>query len=71
MKLIFQTRQAVDIANHQIALDMGCDENTPYWFDVTEEVDGSYSIPCPRNPQTCSLQPKIQARHIALNQSYM
>ena len=47
MKLIFQTRQAVDIANHQIALDMGCDENTPYWFDVTEEVDGSYSIPCP------------------------
>ena len=49
MKLIFQTRQAVDTANHQIALDMGCDENTPYWFDVTEEVDGSYSLPCPDN----------------------
>ena len=49
MKLIFQTSQAVDAANRQIALDMGCDENTPYWYDVTEEVDGRYSIPCPDN----------------------
>ena len=49
MKLIFQTRQAVDTANHQIALDMGCDENTPYWFDVTEELNGRYSLPCPDN----------------------
>ena len=49
MKLIFPTQELADIANRQIALDMGCDENTPYWFDVTEEVDGSYSIPCPNN----------------------
>ena len=49
MKLIFSTRQAVDIANRQIALDMGCDENTIYWYEVTEEVDGRYSIPCPDN----------------------
>ncbi len=49
MKLIFPTRVAADMANRQIALDMGCDENTPYWFDVTEEVDGRYSIPCPDN----------------------
>lgn len=49
MKLIFPTRESADIANRQIALDMGCDENTPYWFDVTEEVDGRYSLPCPDN----------------------
>ena len=49
MKLIFQTRQAVDAANRHIALDMGCDENTPYWFDVTEELNGRYSLPCPDN----------------------
>ena len=49
MKLIFQTHQAVDTANRRIALDMGCDENTPYWFDVTEEANGSYSLPCPDN----------------------
>ena len=49
MKLIFQTRQAVDTANRQIALDMGCDENTTYWFDVIEEADGRYSLPCPDN----------------------
>lgn len=33
----------------KIALDMGCDENTPYWFDVTEELNGRYSLPCPDN----------------------
>ena len=49
MKLIFLTCELADIANRQIATDMGCDENTPYWFDVTEEVDGSYSLPCPEN----------------------
>ena len=49
MKLIFQTRQAVDTANHQIARDMGCDESTIYWYEVTEEVNGRYSLPCPDN----------------------
>jgi len=49
MKLIFQTREAADTANRQIARDMGCDENTIYWYEVTEEVDGSYSLPCPDN----------------------
>jgi hypothetical protein len=49
MKLIFQTQELADIANRQIARDMGCDENTPYWYEVTEEVDGRYSIPCPDN----------------------
>lgn len=49
MKLIFQTQELADIANRQIARDMGCDESTTYWFDVTEELDGSYSLPCPNN----------------------
>lgn len=49
MKLIFLTRELADIANRQIALDMGCDENTICWYDVTEEVDGRYSLPCPDN----------------------